>query len=173
MPEFAVNTHRRQPYSQFKFRVQWDGRIVAGVSAVSAMTRTTDVVAHRAGGDLNVVHRSPGRTRFEPVTLKRGITHDVAFEEWANLVHVPGAPGGGEVALAAYRKDVVLQLMNEAGQVVLAYVLHGAWVSTFTAVPDLDANGAAVVAIESIELQVESWERDTAVTEPTEPSGRS
>lgn len=173
MPEFAVNKHRRQPYSQFKFRVQWDGRIVAGVSAVSALTRTTEVVAHRAGGAPNVVHRSPGRTRFEPITLERGITHDVAFEEWANLVHVPGGPLGEEVALRAYRKEVVLQLMNEAGQVVLAYFLHGAWVSKFTAVPDLDANGAAVVAIESIELQVESWERDTAVTEPSEPSGRS
>lgn len=172
MPEFAVNVHRRQPYAQFKFRVKWDGRYVAGISTVSALSRQTEVVRHRAGGDANVVHRSPGRTSFEPVTLKRGITHDPTFEEWAGRIHDLNAGLGSEIALADYRKDLVLELLNEAGQVALAYLLYGCWVSEFTAVPDLDANGEAVVAIESMVLQVEGWERDKAITEPTEP-GRS
>lgn len=171
MPEFPVNPHRRQPYANFKFRVKWDGRYVAGVSKVSALTRTTDVVRHRSGGDPNTEHRSPGRSHYEPVTLERGVTHDLEFERWASRVHDRGAGSGGEVKLANYRKDVILELSNEAGQVVMAYHLFGCWPSKWTALPDLDANGGSQVAIEELVLQVEGWERDEAVTEPTEPGG--
>lgn len=76
MSDFPVNTHRHQPYADFKFRIRWDGRIVAGVSKVSPLKRTTDVVTHRAGADANVEHRSPGRSHYEPITIERGVTHD-------------------------------------------------------------------------------------------------
>lgn len=171
MPEFPVNTHRRQPYATFKFRIKWDGRTVAGVSSVSALHRRTDVISHRSGADGNVEHHSPGRSRFEPITLERGVTHDPAFEEWAHRVHQVGAGAGGEVKLADYRKDILLELSNEAGQVVMAYMLYGCWVSEFIALPELDANGGSQVAIQKLVLQVEGWERDQAITEPTEPGG--
>ena len=168
MPQFTVNPHRLDPYKNFKFNVRWDGRIVAGVSKVSALARTTEVVEHREGSDLNVTHRSPGTTSATPITMERGVTHDTEFEQWANAVHRYGAEP--EVALKDFRKDVVLELLNEAGQVVLAYRLYRCWVSEYQALPELDANGGARVAIERIVIQLEGWERDLDVTEPTEPS---
>ena len=170
MAQFTVNPTRFDPYKHFKFRVKWDGKYVAGVSHVSALKRSTDVVEHREGGEPNTVRRSPGRTRFEPITLQRGVTHDPEFEAWANLVWKLGAGLGSEVALANFRKDVVIELCNEAGQIVLAYKVYRAWVSEYQALPDLDAN-ANVIAIESITLQHEGWERDTSVVEPKEPKG--
>jgi phage tail-like protein len=59
---------------------------VAGVSKVSALKRTTDVVEHREGGDPSTVRKSPGQTKFEAVTLERGVTHDPDFEQWAGKV---------------------------------------------------------------------------------------
>lgn len=173
MPEFPVNVHRLQPYADFKFRLKWDGRYVAGVSKISPLTRTTDVVSHRWGGDSNVQHRSPGRSHYEPLTLERGVTHDPTFEEWANRVHQFGAGLGREIALADYRKDVTLELSNEAGQIAMAYRLFGCWPSTWMALPELDANGKSRVAIQTLVLQMQGWERDTAVTEPTEPGGQA
>ena len=164
MPPFSVNTHRFDPYKAFRFRVRWDGRIVAGVSRVSALQRSTAVVQHREGDDVNRVRPSPGLTRFEPITLERGVTHDTAFEEWADLTHRTDTGG---VTLKAYRKDVSIELCNEAGQVVLAYRVYRCWVSAYQALPELDA-AASVVAIESITLQHEGWERDTSVVEPAE-----
>jgi phage tail-like protein len=169
MAEFTVNPLRGDPYKDFKFRVKWDGRYVAGVSTVSALRRTTEVVTHRQGGDPSTGRKSPGRTEYEAVTLERGVTHDPEFENWANKVWHLRAGLGVEVSLADFRKDVRLELMNEAGQVVLAYELFRCWVSVFEALPDLDANGAAV-AIQSITLENEGWERDESVVEPTEPS---
>jgi phage tail-like protein len=166
MAQFPVNPTRFDPYKHFKFRVKWDNKYVAGVSKVSALRRSTDVVEHREGGDHNLVRRSPGRTTFEPITLERGVTHDPEFEAWANLVWKLGAVN--EVALASFRKDVIIEMHNEAGQLVLAYKVHRAWVSSYQALPDLDANASAV-AIESITLQHEGWERDTSVVEPVEP----
>jgi phage tail-like protein len=168
MPQFTVNTNRFDPYKSFKFRVSWDGRVVAGVSRMSALVRTTDVVDHREGGDPSTSRKSPGRTTFEPITLERGVTHDSAFEDWANQVWRPGAGPGGEVALSSFRKDVRIELFNEAGQVVLAYKVYRCWVSRFQALPDLDANGTTV-AIQSIVLENEGWERDPDVKEPKEP----
>jgi phage tail-like protein len=113
------------------------------------------------------VRKSPGRTTFEPITLERGVTHDSAFEDWANLVWRRGG-GGNEVALSSFRKDVYIELLNEAGQVVIAYKVYRCWVSEFAALPDLDSNNAAV-AFQHIKLENEGWERDTSVTEPKEP----
>ena len=168
MAQFTVNPHRFDPYKDFKFRVRWDGRVVAGVSRVSALKRTTEVVEHREGTDASTSRKSPGRTRFEPITLERGVTHDTAFEDWANQVWRLGAGAGNEVALSSFRKDIVIELCNEAGQVVLAYKVYRCWVSQFQALPDLDANAAAV-AIQAIVLENEGWERDTSVPEPKEP----
>jgi phage tail-like protein len=166
--QFSVNAGRFDPYKDFKFRVLWSGRVVAGVSRVSALIRTTEVIEHRDGGDPSTTRRSPGQTAFEPVTLERGVTHDLEFERWANRVFRLGASAGQEMSLGDFREDVVLELRNEAGQTVLAYRLYRCWVSEYQALPDLDANGASV-AIERLVLQNEGWERDTSVTEPAEP----
>lgn len=169
MAQFTVNPHRFDPYKNFKFRVKWDGRVVAGVSKVSSLTRTTEVVEHREGSDPSSSRKSPGRTEYEPVTLERGVTHDMEFEQWANKVWNLRAAPGKEVSLKDFRKDVQLELVNEAGQVVLAYRIFRCWPSQFRALPDLDANATAV-AIESLVLQNEGWERDYDVPEPAEPS---
>jgi phage tail-like protein len=162
---FTVNAHRIDPYKNFKFRLVWDGKVVLGVSKVSPLKRTTEVVTHRDGGDNSRDHKSPGRTTYEAVTLERGITHDPEFEAWANLIH--SASGDPSMDLKNFRKDVTLEFMNERGLVVKRYFLYRAWVSEFTALPDLDANANAV-AIESLKLELESWERDLETKEPDE-----
>jgi phage tail-like protein len=164
-----VNPQRFDPYKNFKFRVKWDGRYVAGISKVGPLKRTTEVVQHREGGDPSTTRKSPGRTTFDPITLERGVTHDVEFERWANKVWNFGAGLGAETSLADFRKDITVEVYNEAGQLALAYHVFRCWVSEFQAVPDLDANANAV-AIQHIRLENEGWERDTAVTEPSEPS---
>jgi len=168
MPEFTVNPARVDPYKNYKFRVKWDGRYVAGISRVSALVRTTEVVEHREGGDPSTSHKSPGLTRYEPITLERGVTHDTAFEDWANLAWKLGAGFGAEVALKEFRKDIIIEFYNEAGQLVLAYKVYRCWVSEYQALPDLDADANAV-AIQHIKLENEGWERDTSVPEPVEP----
>ncbi len=168
MAEFPVNPTRYDPYKNFKFRVKWDGQYVAGISKVSALRRTTDVVEHREGGDPSTSRKSPGRTAYEAITLERGVTQDTAFEDWANKVWKLGAGLGSEVALADFRKDIVLEFYNEAGQLVLAYKIYRCWVSEYVALPDLDADANAV-AIQHIKLENEGWERDASVVEPQEP----
>jgi phage tail-like protein len=150
-----------------KFRVKWDGQYVAGISKVSALRRTTEVVEHREGGDPSTKRKSPGQTAFEPIVLGRGLTHDPAFEEWANLVWKLGA--SPESALADFRKDILIDVFNEAGQKIFSYKVFRCWVSEYQALPDLDANATAV-AIEQIKLENEGWERDPSVTEPKEPT---
>lgn len=169
MAEFSVNTSRFDPYKNFKFRIKWDGKYVAGVSKVGALKRSTEVVEHREGGDPSTSRKSPGRTKYEAITLERGVTHDKEFEQWANKVWQYGVALGQEVSLKDFRKDLILEVYNEAGQVVIAYHIFRCWVSEFQAVPDLDANANAV-AIETIKLENEGWQRDTSVSEPTEQS---
>jgi len=168
MAQFAVNTHRFDPYKNFKFRIKWDGRFVAGVSKVGALKRSTEVVEHRDGADPSTSRKSPGRTKYEAITLERGVTHDLEFEAWAHKVWPVGAGLGAEVSLKDFRKDVILEVYNEAGQLAIAYKIFRCWVSEFQALPDLDANANAV-AIQTIKLENEGWERDTDVGEPTEP----
>jgi phage tail-like protein len=169
MAQFSVNPQRLDPYKNFKFRVKWDGRYVAGVSKVSMLKRSTEVVKHRQGGDPSTTHKSPGRTEFDAVTLERGVTHDLEFENWANKVWNLGAGLGAEVSLKDFRKDIIIEICNEAGQKVLAYKVFRCWVSEYQAVPDFDANANAV-AIQHIKLENEGWERDSSVVEPTEPT---
>jgi phage tail-like protein len=169
MPQFSVNTQRFEPYQNFRFRVKWDGRYVAGISKVSSLRRTTEVVKHREGSDPTSSRKLPGRTDYEAITLERGVTHDVGFEQWANKVWNRSAGPGAQVSLKDFRKDIILELLNEAGQVTMVYRIYRCWVSDYQALPDLDSNGNAV-AIQHIKLEHEGWERDTAVSEPTEPT---
>ncbi len=169
MAQFTANPQRFDPYKNFKFRIKWDGRYVAGVSKVGALKRTTEVVEHREGGDPSTGRKSPGRNKFEPITLERGVTHDLEFEKWANKVWDFSAGFGSESSLADFRKDITIEVYNEAGQKVIAYNLFRCWVSEYQALPDLDANANAV-AIQTLKLENEGWERDEAVVEPTEPS---
>jgi phage tail-like protein len=169
MAQFSVNATRFDPYKNFKFRVKWDGRYVAGISKVSALKRTTEVVEHREGGDPSTSRKSPGRTKYEAITLERGVTHDVEFERWANKVWNFGSGLGAEVSLKDFRKDVLIEVYNEAGQLALAYKVFRCWVSEYQSLPDLDANANAV-AIQHIKLENEGIERDYEVPEPAEPS---
>jgi phage tail-like protein len=169
MPEFAVNPTRFDPYKNFKFRLKWDGRYVAGISKMTALKRTTEVVKHRVGGDPSSSRKSPGRTEWEAITLERGVTHDIEFEAWASKVWSVGAGLGAEVSLKDFRKDIIVEVYNEAGQKALAYNVFRCWVSEFQALPDLDANANAV-AIQTLKLENEGWERDYDVTEPPEPA---
>lgn len=168
MAQFSVNPTRFDPYKTFKFRVKWDGRYVAGISKVGALKRTTEAVDHREGGDPSTVRKSPGQTKYEPIALERGVTHDTEFEQWANKVWNFGAGLGMEVSLADFRKDIIIDVFNEAGQKVISYKVYRCWVSEYQALPELDASANAV-AIQTMTLQHEGWERDYAVTEPSEP----
>ena len=167
--EFSVNAQRFDPYKNFKFRVRWDGRYVAGISKVGALKRTTEVVEHRVGGDSSTGRKSPGRSKFEPIMLERGVTHDEEFERWANLVWNVQGGLGAEVSLSDFRKDIIIEMYNEAGQLAIAYQIFRCWVSEYQALPELDSNANAI-AIQSIKLENEGWIRDTDVQEPTEPS---
>lgn len=169
MAQFTVNATRFDPYKNFKFRVKWDGRYVAGVSKVSALKRSTEMVEHREGGDPSTTRKSPGKTKYEAVTLERGVTHDLEFERWANKVWNFGAGLGQEVSLKDFRKDISIEVYNEAGQKVLAYNLFRCWVSEYQSLPDLDASANAI-AIQTIKLENEGWERDLDVPEPSEPT---
>ena len=168
MAQFTVNT-RFDPYKNFKFKVKWDGTYVAGISKVSAFKRTTEVVKHREGGDPSTSRKSPGRTEYEAITLERGVTHDVEFERWANKVYHFGGGAGQESSLKDFRKDILIEVQNEAGQVAITYKVFRCWVSEYQAMPDLDANANAV-AIQHIKLENEGWKRDAETPEPSEPS---
>jgi phage tail-like protein len=162
---FVKNAKRVDPYKNFKFRLLWDDKPVMGISKVGALKRTTEVVKHRDGGDNSTDHKSPGRTSYDAITVERGITHDPEFEAWANKVH----PYAGDTAmdLAAYKKNLTLEMMNEKGHVVYRYFLYDCWVSEYTAMPELNANANAV-AIESLKIELEGWDRDKDTKEPNE-----
>jgi phage tail-like protein len=163
MPQFAVNSNRIDPYKNFRFRVRWDGRYVAGVSKMSPLKRTADVITHRDGCD-GIEHKSPGKTHYDSIVLERGVTHDQEFEAWANLAFNKAS---GSMSLKNFRKDLTIELLNEAGMLAIVYKVYRCWVSEYTALPDLDA-GANAIAIQSIKIENEGWERDTNVPEPQE-----
>lgn len=165
MAQFTVNSYRFDPYKNFKFRIKWDGVYVAGVSKISALKRTTEVASHREGGDPSTPRHMPTTTKSEPLTLERGVTHDPEFERWANLVF--NTDGDAAISLRDFRKDLYIELLNEQGVVAKAYNVYRCWVSEYQALPELDANANAI-AIEMMVIQNEGWERDLAVTEPTQ-----
>jgi phage tail-like protein len=166
--QFTVNATRFDPYKNFKFLVKWDGRYVAGISKVSALKRTTEVIKHRNGGDMSIQLVSPGRSAHDAITFERGLTHDPEFENWAFKIWNYGSGLGAQLSLKDFRKDIILEVLNEAGQVALAYHIYRCWVSEY-ALPEFDAN-ANGIAIEHIKVENEGWERDLSVVEPTEPT---
>lgn len=169
MAQFTVNPTRFDPYKNFKFRVKWDGKYVAGISKCSALKRLTEVLEYREGGAPSTSRKLPGRTKYEPITLERGVTHDTEFEKWANKVWNLGSGPGAESSLKDFRKDIIIEFLNEAGQIALVYKVYRCWVSEYQALPELDANSGGV-AIQRIVLQNEGWERDYSVPEPSEQS---
>jgi phage tail-like protein len=169
MAQFSVNPTRLDPYKNFKFLVKWDGRTVAGVSKVSALKRTTEVIDFRSGGDPNTTFHSPGQAKFEPITFERGVTHDKEFVRWANKVWNQGSGLGAEVSLKDFRKDLRIELLNESGQVAKAWNCFRCWVSEYSATADLDAK-ANDVLLETLVVQIEAFEEDYDVGEPAEPS---
>jgi len=169
MQPFTINTHRFDPYKAFIFRIIWDGQYVAGVNKIGALKRVTEVIKFREGGDPTSAKLMPGNIVYEPIMVEQGLTHDTAFEQWANKVWNYGSGPGERVSLKDFRKDITIEMYNEAGQKVMAYNIFRCWISEFTALPELDANGNAV-AIRSMKIENEGWERDYVVTEPAEPS---
>ena len=168
MAEFTANATRFDPYKTYKFLVKWeDGRIVAGISKVSALKRTTEVIEHRQGGDPSSSRKSPGQNKYEAITLERGVTHDTDFEDWASLIWNFGSNPGAEVMLKGFRKNIRIELLNESGQTALAYNVYRCWVSEYQAIPELDGSANAV-AIQTIKLENEGWQRDDGVGEPPE-----
>ena|SRR5438128_4414034 len=165
MAQFTVNTTRIDPYKNFKFRLVWDGQPVAGVSKVSMLKRTTELVSHRDGGDLSTKRHSPGISNFEPITIERGITHDTSFEDWALKTY--SVAGDAAVSLKNFRKDITIDLYNLQGVKVRSWQVFRCWVSEYVAVPELDANANAI-AFEHIVIQNEGFARDEAVTEQAE-----
>ncbi len=170
MAQFRVNAERFVPYKNFKFRVKWDSKYVAGVSKISALKRTTEVVTHREGGDPSSGRKSPGQTSYEAITLERGVTHDPEFANWANKVWNLGEGLGSEISLKDFRKEITIEVYNESGQLAIAYNIFRCWVSEYQALPELDASANAV-AIQTLKLENEGWAQDIAGTpEPTEKS---
>jgi phage tail-like protein len=165
MTGFTVNPHRLDPYKNFKFRVVLDGRVVPGVLRVGALRRRTEVILWRDGAFPSAVVKAPGVSEYDAILLERGITHDTTFEDWAAEVH--SHAGDAAMSLAKFRKDLRLDLLNEQGAVVLSYMIFRAWVSEYQALPALEADGNAV-AIESVLLAHEGFERDRSITEPKE-----
>jgi len=168
MAQFVANAaYRFDPYKNYKFRIKWDGQYVAGLSKSTPLKRTSQVIKHREGGDPNNPHKGIGTLDYDAITLSRGITHDTAFEDWANLAFLHGAGMGAEMKLKSFRKDLILDIFDESGTKVISYQIFRCWVSEYTAVPDMDSNANAV-AIQTIKIENEGWQRDVAVTEPTE-----
>lgn len=166
MPRIGADPHRLDPYKNFKFRIKWDGREVAGLSKMSILRPTSEVAKNCDGRDPGKGRRSRSRTKFEAITLERGVTYDAEFERWANACN-PNASLGSGIFLKNLRKDLLIEVYNEIDQIVRAYRVYRCWVSEFQSLPDLDASANAV-AIEHIKIENEGWERDTGVTEPNE-----
>jgi phage tail-like protein len=164
---FTVNINRFDPYKSYRFLVFFglSTSPVAAVSKVSSLKRSSEVIEYKDGGSP-IILKGLGRTKYEPITLERGLTHDPDFADWANAAQVLDK-GAASQSLANLRKELRIDLLNEAGQAAYRFFVHRCWVSEFQALPDLDA-GANAIAIEHIKLENEGWERDTALTEPTE-----
>lgn len=165
-PTFSVNAERYDPYRTFKFQVLIDGQVVAGLTKMGALKKTTQEVKWRASNDPSHERIIPGGTSYESVQLEQGLTHDPVFENWANLVN--NIEGDGAISLKNFRKDIVINILNLQGVVAISYKLFRAWVSEYQALPDLDAGSMNAVGIQTITLQHEGWQRDTGVSEPTE-----
>ncbi len=166
MPRLNPSTNRFDPYRNFRFKVKWDGQYVAGLSKMGALKRTTEMFEFREAGENITSRKLPGKTSYTAVTLEAGVTYDTAFEDWANLVNDFASHSIAD--LGNFRKNIIIDVFNEANVKAISYNLYRCWVSEYQALPDLDASANAV-AIQTLKLENEGWERDRDVTEPTEP----
>jgi phage tail-like protein len=165
-PMFSANPHRYDPYRSFMFRVSIDGQPVAALKKMSGLKRTVEAVKWRSAGDPTHERVLPGGATYEAITLEQGLTHDPVFENWANLVN--NIQGNAAMSLKAFRKDIVIDVLNLQGAVAISYKVYRSWVSEYQALPEFDAGTRNAVAIQMIKLENEGWERDVSVTEPTE-----
>jgi phage tail-like protein len=165
MPQFAPNQMRFDPHRNFKFRVKWDDQYVAGISKVGALSRTTEVVEDQEGGDPTTSRKSPGRTVYDAITLERGLTRDLAFENWANSVWNLGDQSGSEAPPREFRKDIIIEVYGEDDQLVRAYKVYRCWPLFYQVLPVFDTDASAVT-VEKLSLANEGWERDSSIVEP-------
>ncbi len=165
-PLFSVNTHRHDPYRTFKFQVLIDGQPVAGLKKMGALKKKVEPIKWRSAGDPNFERILPGGTSYEAITLEQGLTHDLVFENWANLVN--NIEGDAGMSLKGFRKDIIVNVLNLQGQVAISYKIFRAWVSDFQSLPELDAGSMNAVGIQTITLQHEGWQRDASASEPSE-----
>ena len=165
-PMFPVNAHRHDPYRTFKFQILIDGKPVAGLKKMGALKRKTEAIKWRSAGDPSKERILPGGTSYEPITLEQGLSHDPVFENWAALVN--NIEGDAAMSLKNFRKDIVINVLNLQGQVAISYKVYRAWVSEYQALPEMDASTMNAVGIQTLTLQHEGWQRDGAVSEPTE-----
>ncbi len=162
MARMNPSTNRFDPYRTYRFKVKWDGQYVAGLSKMGALKRTTEMVEFREAGENITSRKLPGKSSYQAVTLEAGLTYDTSFEDWANLVN--DFASHSITNLREFRKNITIDVFNEAGQKVLSYNLYRCWVSEYQALPDLDA-GANAVAITTLKLEYEWFERDRDVNE--------
>jgi phage tail-like protein len=162
---FRGNTHRLDPYKNFKLRVTWDGSSVPGVDRASPLGWQADVTEYRDGADPDTVHHLPGRIHYEAIALEREVTRDTAFEQWADQVRRL-SPGAGQTG-ASYRKNIRVEVLDAAGRVVLAYDAYQCWPSGYRVLAGLDAAGRGRVT-EELTLSCEGWQRDAGVVWPAQ-----
>jgi phage tail-like protein len=164
---FTVNINRYDPYKTYRFLVYFGTTTspVAAVSKVTGIKRSSDVIEYKEGGNP-IILKGLGRTKYEPITLERGLTQDLDFVNWANMSQVLDH-GSPNTSLAHLRQNIRIDLLNEEGQPVWRFFVYRCWVSEYQALPDLDA-GANAIAIEHIKLENEGWEQDTTLAEPKE-----
>jgi phage tail-like protein len=167
MARMTAQTNRFDPFRTFRFKVKWDGQYVAGLTKMSALKRTTELIEYREAGENITSRKMPGKTSYQAVTLEAGVTYDTAFQDWANLVN--DFASHSITSLGDFRKNVTLDIFNEAGIKAISYNLYRCWVSEYQAFPDVDA-AANAVAITTIKLEYEWFERDQAVNEPAGPA---
>ncbi len=164
-----VRRSRLHPRRCFGFRLKWQGRDVAGIEAIGGLDCTTDVVEYREGGNP-IVRHEPGRTKYSPLMLEWGLVDDPEFEQWLNSVRRLGADPPDAASLKGIRRDVRIELFDEAGRTVLAYDVFRCWPSALRMLPALDAR-TLTIPVRLIRLENDGWERDLAVPMPAPPVG--
>ena len=117
---FSINTSRFDPYKSYRFLVYFGGSTtpVAAVSKITGLKRSSDVIEYKEGG-YPIILKGLGRTKYEAITLERGVTQDTTFMDWADATQKIDK-GSASTSLANLRKEIYIQLLNEAGTAVQA-----------------------------------------------------
>ena len=154
---FTATALTYDPYRKFKFLVKWEGQYVMAVHKVSSITKSIDAIDWRTGGDSNFGAKVPGLTKWEPITLERGLSADAAFQKWMIEVNRYTKAGGQEnEAVHNFRKNLQIEMYDLQNDLVMTINVYNAWPSKLT-IADFDAK-ANELAIEHIELQNEGWD---------------